>query len=58
MIEPPYQRVKNITTKIQQLQDKLMNANFMPMAEQHKIHEEIRKLREEMALLDRRTSKK
>lgn len=58
MFDTPFSRIKAIVTKIQQLQDKLENANFMPMAEQKKYHEEIKKLREEMALLEKRTKPK
>jgi hypothetical protein len=58
MFETPFSRIKTIVTKIQQLQDKLANANFMPMAEQKKHHDEIKKLREEMALLEKRTKPK
>ena len=57
MYEHPYTRVKKIVTTIQQLEDKLMSTSFLPMTEQQKIHEEIKLLKEEMALLERRTRK-
>lgn len=58
MFITPYERVKTLTTKINQLEDKLMKTAFIPMAEQKKIHDEIRKCREEMELLERRTKPK
>ena len=42
---------------IKQLEDKLMNTTLLPMTEQNKIHAEIRKYKEEMELLERRTRK-
>ncbi len=54
----PFERVKNIVTRIKALEDKLMNTNFMPLPEQKKVHEEIKRLREEMAILEKRTRTK
>ena len=55
MFTTPYERIKNLVNNIQKLEDKLMNTGFLPMSEQQKIHEEIRKLKEEMDKLERRT---
>lgn len=52
-----YDKIKTISGNIKQLEDKLMNTAFLPMVEQNKIHEQIRKYREEMELLERRTRK-
>ena len=57
MYEHPYTLVKKIVTTIHQLEDKLMSTSFLPMTEQQKIHKEIKQLKEEMALLERRTRK-
>jgi hypothetical protein len=58
MFITPFERVKNLMGKINELENKLMNASFMPMAEQKKIHEEIKKYKAEMELLERRTKPK
>lgn len=52
-----YDKIKTISSNIKKLEDKLMNTAFLPMVEQNKIHAEIRKLKEEMELLERRTRK-
>ena len=52
-----YDKIKTLVTKIKQLEDKLMNTGLLPMTEQNKIHAEIRKCKEEMELLERRTRK-
>ena len=52
-----YDKIKTLVTKIKQLEDKLMNTGLLPMTEQNKIHAEIRKCKEEMDLLERRTRK-
>jgi hypothetical protein len=52
-----YDKIKSLVTKIKQLEDKLMNTGLLPMTEQNKIHAEIRKCKEEMDLLERRTRK-
>ena len=44
--------------KINELENKLMNSSFMPMVEQKKIHDEIKKYKAEMELLERRTKPK
>jgi len=51
----PFERIKTLINNIQKLEDKLMNTGFIPLAEQNKIHEEIRKFKEEIKLLERRT---
>lgn len=52
-----YDKIKTLVSKIKQLEDKLMNTTLLPMTEQNKIHAEIRKYKEEMELLERRTRK-
>ena len=37
---------------------KLVNTSFMPLSEQKKLHDEIKKLREEINVLERRTRPK
>ena len=54
----PFERVKTLINKINELEDKLMNASFMPMVEQNRIHEEIKKYKAEMQQLERRTKPK
>lgn len=48
-------RVKGLVKKIQELEHKLVNTSFMPLEEQRKLHDEIRRYKEEMALLEQRT---
>ena len=55
MFTTPFERIKALVNSIQKLEDKLINTGFLPMSEQKKIHEEIRKLKEEMDKLERRT---
>jgi hypothetical protein len=57
MFTTPFERIKSLVNNIQKLEDKLMNTGFLPMSEQQKIHEEIRKLKDEMDKLERRTRK-
>ena len=57
MFTTPFERIKALVKNIQKLEDKLMNTAYLPMPEQNKIHEEIRKLKEEMDKLERRTRK-
>ncbi|MBK7415930.1 MAG: hypothetical protein IPJ38_13250 [Dechloromonas sp.] len=57
MFTTPYERIKNLVNNIQKLEDKLMNTGFLPMSEQKKIHDEIKKLKDEMDALERRTRK-
>jgi coenzyme F420-reducing hydrogenase delta subunit len=51
----PLDQVKNLVKKIQILEDKLMNTSFMSMQEQQKLHEEIKRYRAEIDLMERRT---
>ena len=44
MFTTPFERIKALVKNIQTLEDKLMNSGYLPMSEQTKIHEEIRKL--------------
>jgi hypothetical protein len=57
MFTAPFERIKLLVKNIQTLEDKLMNTRFLPMSEQQKIHAEIKKLRDEMDKLERRTRK-
>ena len=57
MFTAPIERVKTLVKNIQTLEDKLMNTSYLPMAEQQKIHAEIKKLKDEMDKLERRTRK-
>ena len=57
MFTTPFERIKTLVKNIQTLEDKLMNTAFLPMSEQQKIHAEIKKLKDEMDMLDRRTRK-
>lgn len=57
MYTTPFERIKTLVNNIQKLEDKLMNTGFLPMSEQQKIHTEIKKLKEEMEKLERRTRK-
>lgn len=50
-------RIKKLVFGIQALEDRLMKASFMPLSEQQKIHGEIRKLKEELTILEKRTRK-
>ena len=57
MFTTPYERIKTLVKNIQTLEDKLMNTRFLPMAEQQKLHAEIKKFKDEMDKLERRTRK-
>lgn len=50
-----YDRIKKLTEKIKQLEDRLMNANHLSLAEQRQIHEEIKRITGELDTLERRT---
>ncbi|HRK37530.1 MAG TPA: hypothetical protein PK347_04010 [Burkholderiaceae bacterium] len=51
-------RIKKLVAQIHTLEDKLVNTSFMPMSEQKKLHDEIKRLREEINLLEKRTRPK
>lgn len=51
-------RIKKLVAAIRALEDKLVSASFMPMSEQAKLHAEIRKLKDEMDMLEKRTRRK
>ena len=55
MFITPYERIKNLTQSIQKLEFKLMNTSFIPLVEQSKIHEEIKRCKDEIKLLEKRT---
>lgn len=48
-------RIQNYATQIKALEDRLMGNGIIPMAEQSKIHAEIRRLKKEMEDLEKRT---
>jgi cell division protein FtsB len=58
MLIDEIERIKKLVAKIHALEDKLMNTSFMPMAEQKKLHDEIRALKDEMDMLEKRTRRK
>lgn len=58
MYPTPFERIKTLVNTIQKLEDKLMHTAFLPMSELQKIHDEIKKLKNEMETLERRTRKK
>lgn len=57
MYATPFERIKTLVNNIQKLEDKLMNTAFLPMSEQQKIHAELKKYKDEMDMLERRTRK-
>lgn len=57
MYVTPFERIKTLIDNINKLEEKLMNTRMLPMSEQTKIHAEIRKCKEEMETLERRTRK-
>jgi uncharacterized membrane protein len=48
-------RVKELVQKIRALEDKLVNTSLMSMKDQQQIHADIKRLKEEMDLLEKRT---
>lgn len=58
MLTDAIDRIKRLVATIHKLEDKLMNTSFMPLAEQQKVHDEIRKLKDEMDMLEKRTRRK
>ena len=57
MLIHPLDRIRKLVSRINELEDKLMKASFMPLAEQKKLHDEIHKFKEEIAVLERQTRK-
>ena len=55
MFSTSYDRVKKLAEKIRLLEDSLMKANQLSLAEQRQIHEEIKRCKDELELLERRT---
>jgi len=53
--QAPVGRIRDISLQIKALEDKLMGNAVISLPEQSKIHAEIRRLREELATLERRT---
>lgn len=51
-------RIKKLIAKIHALEDTLMKASFMPLAEQKRLHDDIRKLKDELDMLEKRTRRK
>lgn len=48
-------RVRKLANRIRELEDKLMKSSLMSMAEQQVIHAEIRKCKDELDMLEKRT---
>ena len=55
ILQAPVGRIRDISARIKLLEDKLMSNKVIPMREQSVIHAEIRKLREELETLEKRT---
>ena len=55
MFHTQYDRIKKITEKIKQSEDRLMTANHLSLSEQKQIHTDIKRLKDELDLLERRT---
>jgi len=51
----PVGRIRDISTQLKQLEDRLMSANIIPIKEQSLIHAKIAQLRKELEELERRT---
>ncbi len=58
MLIDELERIKKLVASIHALEDKLVNTSFMPLSEQKKLHDEIRKLKDEMDILEKRTRRK
>ena len=54
ILRAPVGRIREISTQIKLLEDKLMSNKVIPMSEQSLIHAEIRKLRKELEELEKR----
>jgi len=48
-------RVKDLIQKIRDLEDKLLKTSFMSMRDQQQIHEEIKRYKAEIDMLEKRT---
>jgi len=48
-------RVKDLVQKIHDLEDKLLKTSFMSMRDQQQIHEEIKRYKAEIDMLEKRT---
>ena len=48
-------RIKDLVQKIRDLEDKLVNTSFMSLRDQQQIHEEIKKVKAEIDMLEKRT---
>ena len=55
IIGAPIGRIRDISNKIKVLEDRLMSNGVIPVAEQARIHEELRNLRKELETLEKRT---
>lgn len=58
MLIDELERIKKLVASIRALEDKLVNTSFMPLPEQKRLHDEIRKLKGEMDMLEKRTRRK
>jgi TolA-binding protein len=48
-------RIKDLVQKIRTLEDKLVNTSFMSLKDQQQIHEDIKRIKAEIDLLEKRT---
>lgn len=55
MLIHPLDQVKNLVEKIKDLEDKLVNTSFLTLEDQKKLHQEIKRHKDEIELLERRT---
>ena len=51
----PVGRIRDVAAQIKALEDRLMSNKVIPMSEQAIIHAEIRRLKKEQELLEKRT---
>ena len=54
-IHAPVGRIRDIASRIKQLQEKLMSSNRLTYPEQTSIHNEIKILRKELDIMEERT---
>lgn len=52
-IMSPMERVRQLVEELRRLENKLVNGTRMTMQEQQKTHNEIKKIKEQMARLER-----
>ena len=52
----PMEKIKKLMDELKLLESKLSSGKPMPMSEQYKTHKEIKRIKEEIARLERRVS--